>query len=1006
MKHTPSILSPSLLRRVALVAGLLAAALIAVARPHPATAAFEVQAFETSDTSLRLRLSFPPAAVDGAGHVSIAGLDDRLAEPGAPALPFYSAWIALPPEASAAVDVRAADVSRTALPVMAVTPAELETAAWAAMNGETADSETSATALAAPPGLYPDSLYTISAPQYLRDLRLVQLRLFPVRYDKDAGALVETRQFDVEVRFTGADLAHARVAPVPDADYAQLLAGQVINFAQAAAWRSLPADVAAAAPTALPLNKDLFKIAVAADGLYEITPAQLQQAGMDVALVNPNQIEMMYRGQPVAYEWIGDGDSAFEPSEKIRFVGLAFRGSRAEKTFVADNIYWLWAGGTPTRIQTIANKANQGYPAVTSFKSTVTTEPEKYFFTTWTNQWPTFADEPDSWYWDFIEQKTTDPTVKRDYEVKLPYPLAGGPAATVIGEFMSREAFASPPGFTYAVRGAVKGNAPFGSVQWQGIRSARVTGAVASSQLKHDTNTIEFEFLTNASISVTPARMYLNRISVEYQRELRASGNQLLFTEAAGGQRELRVAGYTINDPASILIYNLANPRLPVQILVGANDIVNENADYTVKIGTSHAASTEFYATSTANASPVKAISKYRAPELRPANGRGAWLAITHSDLLAAAQQLRAHRATMSNLSTHVVTIQDVINQYGYGLPLPQAIRNYLSYALANWTEAPRYVVLFGDATVNPRNLNCPLQSVDPGGCSTWNASEANMLLTDLPFVDRFNGMIPSDYTFSLLSGNDLLPDLAVGRIPAKTAQEATNIVGKIVTYETQRQATPQAWQKRLLFVADNTDGGGNFCQENQMVAGSVPGTYTKTHLCLPADTNAAKMELRLQMSAQLVTGLSVLNYRGHGSITNWGNGILESNNLDFWLNDGKPVFILSADCLDGFFTWPDRPSLGEEFLKKLPNRGSVAHWSSSGLGYTIEHTVLHENFYKAIFGKGRAAAGDAVNFAKVAYLGLNGHPSEAYSFNLLGDPAMKVLKPESTLYLPAVRGD
>ena len=67
---------------------------------------------------------------------------------------------------------------------------------------------------------------------------------------------------------------------------------------------------------------------------------------------------------------------------------------------------------------------------------------------------------------------------------------------------------------------------------------------------------------------------------------------------------------------------------------------------------------------------------------------------------------------------------------------------------------------------------------------------------------------------------------------------------------------------------------------------------------------------------------------------------------------------------------------------------------------------MLHENFYKAIFGKGRAAAGDAVNFAKVAYLGLNGHPSEAYSFNLLGDPAMKVLKPESTLYLPAVRGD
>ena len=146
-----------------------------------------------------------------------------------------------------------------------------------------------------------------------------------------------------------------------------------------------------------------------------------------------------------------------------------------------------------------------------------------------------------------------------------------------------------------------------------------------------------------------------------------------------------------------------------MQISVGANDIVADAGTYTVKIGSQHAARTEFLASTTDNIRSVQSISKYRAPDLRPASGRGAWLAITHPDQLAAANQLRTHRASMSNLSTHVVSINDVINQYGYGLPLPAAIRGFLGYAVANWTEGPRYVMLFGDATVNPRNLDLSL---------------------------------------------------------------------------------------------------------------------------------------------------------------------------------------------------------------------------------------------------------------------------------------------------------
>ena len=994
--------------RAAFLAALLAVSLFAVASRSGSAAAesaspvatLDVQTAEMSDDGMRLAVHFPAAEVDAAGNVAIAGLEERLLEPGAPSLPFSSTWVALPPEAEVEVEVTTEGAAARAMNAIALTPAEIDTASWAAFYGEPAAGMATPSTLPDTAGVYPAALYSVSEPQYYRDLRLVQLRLYPARYDNDGRVLLETRQFHVALRFVGANLAAGRAAPADD--YAQTLATAVINFAQADNWRAFPAGMADA-PTALPLSKDLFKIAVVSDGVYELTYAQLQAAGMNLAAVNPNQIEMMVRGQPVAYTFIGNDDATFSPGEKIRFVGLAFRGSRAEKAYVRENIYWLWAGGTATRIQSVANQANQGYPTVATFRSTVTVEPENFFFTTWTDQWPTFADEPDAWYWDFIEQKKTTPVVKREYQVTLPYPLAGGPPATITAELMSRESSTRPPGYTYVVRGAVKGNLPFGNATWMGLKSVRVAGSVPSAQLQPDNNVIELEFMTTG-IGDTSARMYLNRISVEYQRELRASGNNLSFTEASGGQREMRIAGFTQNAPAQTLVYNLANPRLPVQIAVGANDIVAENGTYTVKVGSQHPARTEFLASTTENIRSVQSITKYRAPDLRPANGRGAWLAIAHPDQLAAANQLRTHRASMSNLSTQVVSINDVINQYGYGLPLPAAIRSFLGYAVANWTEGPRYVVFFGDATVNPRNLDCPPASVIVGGCSTWDEDEANLVLTDLPFIDRFNGLIPSDYSFSLLSGNDLLPDLAIGRIPAKTAAEATTIVTKIITYETQRKNAPQAWQRRLLFVADNADGSGNFCAENQQVAAALPGSLTRTQLCLPEDTTAAKAELRLSMSAQLVAGLSVFNYRGHGSVTNWGNGILTSTDLDFWLNDGKPVFIVSADCLDGFFAWPNQPALGEQFLKQTPNRGSVGHWSSAGLGYTVEHTVLHQGFYDGIFQAKRAAAGDAINYAKVVYLGNNGHASEAYGFILLGDPAMKVLSNETQLFLPAVR--
>ena len=84
---------------------------------------------------------------------------------------------------------------------------------------------------------------------------------------------------------------------------------------------------------------------------------------------------------------------------------------------------------------------------------------------------------------------------------------------------------------------------------------------------------------------------------------------------------------------------------------------------------------------------------------------------------------------------------------------------------------------------------------------------------------------------------------------------------------------------------------------------------------------------------------------------------------------------------------------------------GSAAHWSSTGLGYDHEHTVLLEGFYTGIFDHGLIALGDAINYAKLHFMQSGSYSeSEIYSFNLQGDPAtMAFLPPDTNVFLPMI---
>ena len=93
------------------------------------------------------------------------------------------------------------------------------------------------------------------------------------------------------------------------------------------------------------------------------------------------------------------------------------------------------------------------------------------------------------------------------------------------------------------------------------------------------------------------------------------------------------------------------------------------------------------------------------------------------------------------------------------------AVKSYIQDAYNNYDPAPEYVALIGDAG---GSFNIP----------TYLGSAYHF------GHDNYPGSFEGDHPYSQLNGNDLYPEVLVGRISIRTTDEFATIVNKILIYE------------------------------------------------------------------------------------------------------------------------------------------------------------------------------------------------------------------------------
>ncbi len=334
--------------------------------------------------------------------------------------------------------------------------------------------------------------------------------------------------------------------------------------------------------------------------------------------------------------------------------------------------------------------------------------------------------------------------------------------------------------------------------------------------------------------------------------------------------------------------------------------------------------------------------------------------------LKAAAATLAAYRDS-HGMSTMVVGLEDVYDEFNAGIAEPGAIRTFLGYATSRWSTPPRYVTLVGRGTWDYKDRRGFGDNLVP------------TLLAPSP-----DGLVASDVAYADLVGNDGIPDVAIGRLPVLTAQELIDYVAKIQAHES---AASGEWQKRVLLAADNADAAGNFPADSESVAALLPPEYTAGRVHL--DTTPAGAG-RLAILQGVNDGVVAFNYIGHGSLDRLADeSLFLSADVASLTNAARLPVFLAMTCSVGDFAQPGYPSLGEAMLLRKDG-GAFAVWAPSGLSQNTLAVQLDQSFFRGAFVDNEKVLGDLV-VRGIRELDAPGSRYMRFMYNLLGEPVSRL---------------
>lgn len=382
---------------------------------------------------------------------------------------------------------------------------------------------------------------------------------------------------------------------------------------------------------------------------------------------------------------------------------------------------------------------------------------------------------------------------------------------------------------------------------------------------------------------------------------------------------------------------------------------------------------------------------------------------ITHSKFRTQAEDLATFRRKNNGLAVKVVEPQAIYTEYSAGQQDIVAIRDYLKdeYQKSELSGGSlRYVLLFGTTSFDPKDRV-------PNNTNFIPIYQAPSVAKSQTFcLDDFYGYFDSTGGSPLGGKNSLW--LSIGRLPVRTAEEASGVVAKLKRYDGPESLGP--WRSDITFIADDVDDTWEveFVRESEKYAVIIDKThpdllinkiYADAYKQQSTGNTEKYPDVSKAIDRTMKDGSLFVNYQGHGGEKGWAQeAILTVPMINAWNNRFNMPVLFTATCEFSRFDDPTLQSAGELSLLN-PNGGTAALMTTTRLVYVSGNSKINYDFWT---NYGFPKPNEPVPTVGELYRKMKNRPgitSEDNKFALLGDPSMVMAFPEHKVVLDSING-